>query len=113
MRTLALKGANLICHPANLVMSYCQRSMKVRSLENVVYSITSNRIGREKRGNFDFEFTGGTQILDIRGEILFQASTDKEEIGFADIDIQKSQNKRVNDKNDLFDDRRVEFYRLD
>jgi len=110
-RTLALRGANLICHPANLVMSYCQRSMKVRSLENVVYTITSNRIGRENRGDFDFEFTGGTQILDIRGEILFQASTDKVEIGIADIDINRSKDKNVNEKNNLFTDRRTEYYR--
>ena len=78
----------------------------------MVYSMTVNRIGREERGDFNLGFTGKSQILDIRGERLFQASSDKEEIGVADINIKSSNDKRVNEKNDLFSDRRSEFYRL-
>src|SRR5438552_1844784 len=42
-RTLALKGAQIICHPANLVMPYCQDAMFTRALENHVFTITANR----------------------------------------------------------------------
>jgi len=112
MRSLSLMGANLIIHPSNLVMQYCQQAMVTRSLENMVYSITVNRIGREKRGDFDLGFTGKSQILDIRGERLFQASSDKEEIGIADININSSSDKWINEKNDLFSDRRSEYYRM-
>ena len=63
-RCLALMGADIICHPANLVMPYCQESMKTRSIENHIYIITSNRIGEESRGEYDFTFTGKSQITD-------------------------------------------------
>jgi predicted amidohydrolase len=33
-RSLALQGAEIICHPSNLVLSYCQQTMLTRSLEN-------------------------------------------------------------------------------
>lgn len=109
-RTLALRGAHLICHPANLVMSYCQNAMITRCLENRIFAITANRIGREARGDFDFGFTGESQILSPDGEILYRGSKDKEEYGIADIDTRASDNKVINLKNDLWKDRRAEFY---
>jgi len=112
-RTLALRGAQLICHPSNLVMSFCQQSMITRCLENAVFSVTANRIGREKRGDFDFHFTGKSRIVTPKGEVLYSGSEDKEEIGIADINLQESDNKKVNFKNDLWADRRPEFYRME
>ncbi|MBU7046416.1 MAG: acyltransferase, partial [Theionarchaea archaeon] len=47
-RTLLLKGARLIAHPANLVLPYCPDAMLVRSLENRVFTVTCNRIGEER-----------------------------------------------------------------
>ena len=49
-RTLALMGAEIICHPSNLVLPNSPDSMPVRCLENRVFAITSNRIGTEARG---------------------------------------------------------------
>ncbi len=57
-RTLALKGAQIICHPSNLVLPYCQNAMITRSLENRVFTITANRIGEESLGNYKLRFTG-------------------------------------------------------
>lgn len=111
-RTLALSGAHLICHPSNLVMSYCQNSMITRCVENSIFAVTANRIGREQRGKFDFLFTGKSQIISNTGKILCRASEDKDEIGIADIDFRASENKRINEKNDLWMDRRVDFYRM-
>ncbi|GAG82910.1 unnamed protein product, partial [marine sediment metagenome] len=48
-RSLALLGADIIAHPANLVLPYCQKAMTTRCLENRVYGVTANRIGQEKR----------------------------------------------------------------
>jgi hypothetical protein len=45
-----------------------------------------------------------------RGQILFRAEEDKEEVGVADIDYRESENKWVNEKNNLWSDRRPEFY---
>ncbi|MHA1194181.1 MAG: nitrilase-related carbon-nitrogen hydrolase [Promethearchaeota archaeon] len=47
-RTLALQGADIIAHPSNLVLPYCQKAMETRCLVNRVYAITSNRIGENK-----------------------------------------------------------------
>jgi predicted amidohydrolase len=109
-RSLALLGAHLICHPANLVMPFCQAAMITRSLENRVFSITSNRIGQEKRGLYENKFTGQSQLISPRGQILFRASSDKEEICFADIEYSESDNKQVNPLNNLWDDRRPDCY---
>ena len=45
MRVLALQGAEVVCHPANLVLPFCQDAMITRCLENRVYAITANRTG--------------------------------------------------------------------
>ncbi|MBP7868027.1 MAG: hypothetical protein KA419_19020 [Acidobacteria bacterium] len=37
-RTLALKGADLVAHPSNLVLPYCQRADFARAVENRVWS---------------------------------------------------------------------------
>src|SRR5919202_6692477 len=46
-RTLALKGAEVLCHPSNLVLPYCPDAMVTRCLENHLFSVTANRIGSE------------------------------------------------------------------
>ncbi|MFX1494595.1 MAG: nitrilase-related carbon-nitrogen hydrolase [Promethearchaeota archaeon] len=112
MRTLSLLGADIITHPSNLVLPYCQKAMMIRCLENRVYAITSNRIGEEKRGADNFKFTGASQITSYNGEVLSRAPNDKLFIDFIDIDVKKARNKKLNEYNDLFDDRRVKCYRL-
>lgn len=111
-RTLALLGADIIAHPANLVMPFCQKAMTIRCLENRVFSITSNRIGEEKRGDDHFKFTGRSQITSYDGEILSTAPMDKSYVDVIDIDFQKARDKKLNENNDIFEDRRVEFYNV-
>ena len=110
-RVLALKGADIICHPANLVLTGCQKAMVTRSLENGVFSATANRIGREARGGKDpLVFTGGSQILDNRGEMLTNLEKDKTGISIVDIDIHTARDKKITKQNDRFNDRRPEYY---
>lgn len=108
MRTLALKGADIVAHPANLVLPYAPRAMPIRSLENRVFSITANRIG-EERG---LKFIGMSQINSPKAEILLRASEDKEEVGVVDINIEEARNKKLNEFNDIFKDRKPEYYAL-
>ncbi len=110
-RILALKGAQIICHCVNLVMPYCQEAMKTRSIENRVFTITANRIGEEKRGEKGFTFTGQSQITDCAGNVLYRADVNKEEIFVADINIEDAKDKKVNNFNSLWDDRRTEYYK--
>nr|6YPA_A Chain A, CN hydrolase domain-containing protein [Pyrococcus horikoshii]6YPA_B Chain B, CN hydrolase domain-containing protein [Pyrococcus horikoshii]6YPA_C Chain C, CN hydrolase domain-containing protein [Pyrococcus horikoshii]6YPA_D Chain D, CN hydrolase domain-containing protein [Pyrococcus horikoshii] len=105
-RTLALKGAEIIAHPANLVMPYAPRAMPIRALENRVYTITADRVG-EERG---LKFIGKSLIASPKAEVLSIASETEEEIGVVEIDLNLARNKRLNDMNDIFKDRREEYY---
>lgn len=113
-RTLALKGADIICHPANLVLQSCQTSMVTRSLENAVYSVTANRVGSEARGGKkELVFTGESQILAPDGNRLLKLSKKEEEIAVVEIDVKKARDKSITSFNDRFKDRRPELYFTD
>ena len=110
-RTLALRGAEVIAHPSNLVLPYCPQSMPVRCLENRVYAITANRTGREERGDKPaLTFIGQSQITAPQGEILVRAGTEDEMLGTADLDLSRARDKKLNDFNDLLKDRRSALY---
>jgi predicted amidohydrolase len=109
-RTLALLGADIIAHPANLVLPYCQKAMITRCFENRVYAITANRIGQEIRGEDNFKFTGGSQLTSYDGIVLSSAPTDKIFVDFIEIDTDKVRNNKLNEFNDVLKDRRKNFY---
>ena len=113
-RTLALEGADLIAHPANLVLPHCPQSMITRCLENRVFAVTADRIGNEERvpGKL-LKFIGQSQLVDPDGQILYRASVNKEEVKILEIDILKARDKSINKKNNIFTDRRQNLYRLD
>jgi predicted amidohydrolase len=113
MRTLALRGAELILHPSNLILPYCPHVMPYRCLENRVFAITANRIGVESRKNDQtLRFIGMSQIASPLGEILARASDDQEELLTVEINPELARNKSINPYNDLFKDRRPEMYVL-
>lgn len=110
-RTLALKGAEIICHPSNLVLPHCPDAMVTRSLENRVFAITANRIGTEARGGKPpMTFIGNSEVVTPRGKILQRAPRDREEAAVIEIDPAEAANKALNPYNDLLKDRRVELY---
>lgn len=109
-RILSLKGADIICHPSNLVLPYCQDAMVTRCLENNVYAITANRTGREERSGKSLSYTGKSQITSPDASILYRADGQKDEIGIVEIDVQMARNKKINNYNDVLTDRRVEYY---
>lgn len=109
-RVLALAGAQVIAHPSNLVLSYCQRAMYARSVENGVFTITANRIGTEERAGRSLTFTGASQILDPRGNTLASAPADAEALGFAEVDLSQADNKQITPYNHLLNSRRTDLY---
>ena len=109
-RILALKGADIICHSANLVLPYCQDAMVTRCLENKVYAITANRTGCEERGGKKFSYTGKSQITAPDTRILYRADAQNDEIGIVEIDVRTARNKRLNEHNNIFTDRKPEYY---
>ncbi|MBN2062503.1 MAG: carbon-nitrogen hydrolase [Deltaproteobacteria bacterium] len=108
-RVLAIKGADIICHPSNLVLpGLAQRAIPVQSLMNRVYIITANRTGREG----DLEFTGLSTIANPKGEVLLQASGTDEEVGIVEINIDTARDKNITRRNNIFSDRRPGEYSL-
>jgi 5-aminopentanamidase len=111
-RSLALKGAQLIAHPSNLVLPYCPDAMITRSIENRVFTATADRIGTESRGGASFTFIGTSEIVATNGAVLKRLSSQKAEVGVAEVDLQSATNKRINQYNDLFTGRRPDQYSL-
>lgn len=106
-RVLALRGAEIVCHPSNLVLpGLAQRAVPTHALLNRLFVVTANRIGRER----DLTFTGVSIVVSPRGEVLASASADLEEIGIVEIDPAKARDKSVTSRNDLLADRRPELY---
>jgi predicted amidohydrolase len=111
MRLLALAGADVICHPSNLVLPHAPNAMKTRCLENRVFAITADRVGFEERGGRErLTFIGTSQIVSPQGEVLVRASTDQEEVQVVSIDPKDARRKTINRYNHLFADRRPELY---
>jgi predicted amidohydrolase len=111
-RTLALQGAQVICHPSNLVLpEYGQLTTRVRAIENRVFWVLANRHGTEQRGGKTLTYTGCSQIVAENGEILVRAESDSDSLTIVNVDPRRADNKRVTEHNDLFADRRVQLYR--
>lgn len=110
MRILALLGADIVAHPANLVMPYCPGVMPFRCFDNKVFSITSDRIGKDVKGKKSLSFIGNSLICGPDGKVLIQGPGDEEQVGVVEIDPAVARNKRMNQYNDLFKDRRPEMY---
>jgi predicted amidohydrolase len=111
-RSLALQGAQLILHPSNLVLPHCPDAMVTRCLENRVFSATANRIGSEQRGGVGLTYIGRSEIVAPSGSILGRMDDTTAGVLSADIDLELAKNKRLNDLNDLFDDRKPDQYRI-
>lgn len=109
-RTLMLKGAEIICHPANLVLPYCQDAMITRCLENRVFAVTCNRTGCEEQSGQTLKFTGQSQIVSPRGEVLARADSTCEKLTVADLDPALARDKKVTAHNHLVLDRRDDLY---
>jgi len=111
-RSLALQGADIIAHPANLVLpDLAQRTMSIRALENGVYTATANRVGTEARGNESLTYTGQSQVVAPNGDALVRLSQNQVEVAVVEIDIAKARDKAITKHNDKLGDRRPNLYR--
>jgi beta-ureidopropionase len=108
-RVLALRGADIICHPSNLVLpGLAQRAVPIHALTNRFYVVTANRIGSEG----ELRFTGMSTIADPKGQVLAQASRTREEVGRMEIDVSLARTKNITSRNNILADRRPEQYAL-
>jgi predicted amidohydrolase len=105
-RLMAQKGADLICHPSNLLTMNAHRCVPGLSLMNRVYIATANRIGTEG----EITFSGLSVFTDPSGNIIKMASPDLTEIISMEIDTELSRNKMITARNHVFNDRLPEIY---
>lgn len=106
-RILSLKGADLICHPSNLVLpGLAQKAVPVHAMINRVFTITANRTGTES----NLTFTGLSTIANPKGEILAQGSPSEDEVLLVEINPGDARDKWVTKRNNIFEDRLPEHY---
>lgn len=105
-RVLAMQGADIICHPSNLVLPYAQQAVPVHAMLNRIYAVTCNRTGTER----DLAFTGQSIIASPGGEVLSRAATDREASSIVEVDIGAARDKRITPRNDVIKDRRTDVY---
>ncbi len=105
-RILALKGADIICHPSNLVMLYAQKVVPAYAVVNRIFTVTANRTGTEG----DVNFTGRSFIAGPTGKVIKRATATEEEVIVARVDPMLARNKMVTSRNDVFADRFPEEY---
>ena len=113
-RTMALNGADVILLPTNWptgAEAFAEFLVNARGLENHVFSVAVNRVGKER----GFRFIGRSRIVNPSGRTLALASPDGEEIIYAEIDPSTARDKhitRVPGKHQInrFKDRRPQYY---
>ena len=122
-RLTALQGAEVLFYPTaigwhpkekdeygNNQYGAWMNVMKGHAVANGVYVAAANHIGLEQYvpGTDGIQFWGASFIAGPQGEILAQASHDKEEILIASVDLDLQENVRQNWP--FFRDRRIDMY---
>ncbi|QQS37613.1 MAG: carbon-nitrogen hydrolase [Ignavibacteriales bacterium] len=122
-RLTALQGSDIIFYPTAIgwhphekaehgkaQFESWQTIQRSHAIANGVFVAAVNRVGLEKENPSSpgLEFWGSSFIADPQGIIIAQASADKEEIVFADIDLNRIEYIRRNWP--FLRDRRIETY---
>ena len=106
-RILALKGAEVICHPSNLIFPYAQQAVPVHGLINKTFNITANRYGTER----SLTFSGQSILSDPTGQTLIKAGKAEDEVLWTGLDLDQARNKQITPRNHVLNDRIPEHYR--
>lgn len=110
-RGLALNGADIIFNPSATVAGLSQYLWELEqpasAAANGVYIAAINRVGIEQPWNIG-EFYGSSYFVNPRGEIIAQASADKDELLVTELDMDMI--REVRDGWQFFRDRRPETY---
>lgn len=122
-RLTALKGSEVLFYPTAIGWHPFEKEqygekqynawmnvMKGHAVANGIYVAAANRIGVEQYlpDTAGIEFWGASFIAGPQGEILAQASHDKEEIIMAEVDLNLQENVRQNWP--FFRDRRIDAF---
>ncbi|MDQ6872352.1 MAG: acyltransferase [Gemmatimonadota bacterium] len=110
-RELGLNGAEIVFNPSATVAGLSEYLWKLEqpahAVANAFFVGAINRVGTEKPWNIG-EFYGQSYFCDPRGQIVTQASRDKDELITADLDLDKI--REVRNVWQFYRDRRPETY---
>lgn len=114
IRILTLRGAEIVAVITNWpegAETAPRYIAPARAVENRINYVAVNRIGNER----GFRFIGESKIVDYLGKILAEGSSDREEIIYGEVDLEKAREKRTviipgEFELDRINDRRPEFY---
>lgn len=115
-RALKLAGTELFVLPTNWPTGAWRTPkfmLNARAQENHYAVIAVNRVGTER----GWRFIGQSKIVDCMGDLVCEASEHNEEILYADVDIQESNNNKIINVKGAYEldrlaDRRPEFYSI-
>ncbi len=117
-RVLALKGAEIIFYPTAIgsepeigldSKEHWQRVQMGHAATNTVPIVVANRTGTEVGKSCSLTFYGSSFITDYAGAKIVEASRDKEEIIYAEFDLEE--NKKQRDYWGLLKDRVPKMYK--
>ncbi|MCK4973953.1 MAG: GIY-YIG nuclease family protein [Sulfurimonas sp.] len=117
-RALALMGAEIIFYPTAIgsepeihldSKEHWQRVQMGHAATNTVPVVVANRIGEEIGESCSLTFYGSSFITDYTGDKISEASRDKEEIIYAEFDL--DENKKQREYWGLLKDRRPDMYK--
>ncbi len=113
-RVMMLNGVDIIIvitnWPRQRVMA-AKHMVNTRALENHIYVVAADRVGAERKA----KFLGTSKIADTLGQTMVSASITKEEILYADLDLELARQKHSifspgEFETDFIKDRRPELY---
>lgn len=116
-RALTLEGAEIIFYPTAIgsepevgldSKEHWQRVQMGHAATNTVPVVVANRIGKEDGISCSLTFYGSSFITDYTGKIMTEASRDKEEVIYAQFDLEDNAKQR--DYWGLISDRRPSKY---
>ena len=111
-RCLGLNGAEIVFNPSATVAGLSEYIWKVEqpahAVANGYFVCAINRVGTEAPWNIG-EFYGSSYVVGPKGNIIAQASRDKDELLICDVDFDEI--KEIRDLWQFYRDRRPETYK--
>lgn len=107
--TLALKGAQVIFIPSAVPVGYeylLRLRTRARAQDNQLFVVAVNRVGQEEA----ISYCGRSLVVNPRGEVIAEASPEKEEILTAELDLDLIRKERKQEP--VLQNLRPELYTL-
>ena len=114
VRSVCLRGAELICCPVNLPLFTRPEGASPSEIVRYQAQAAFNRVfiatADRARPDRSQEWLGASVVIDPDGFVISKVDLGNEFVQVIDIDPHESRNKKIGETNDVFKDRRVDLY---